>query len=130
MDEPAARGGEVLGALEARRVALLVAEVPGARPQEAAGERDRLTGARPVHRPGGVRARPLGAIHRHAVADPRVDAVDPSRLADVLQDRGSVRDGLLPGPRPEAVAQREHVRVRPDPGVAEQVPGATDAVPG
>ena len=63
---------------------------------------------------------------RLSVADVLVDAVLPRGLAHVGQDRRAVGDGLLVGPRTEPVAEREHVGVRPDAGVAEQVPGAAD----
>src|SRR5262249_37743668 len=46
------------------------------------------------------------------------------------QNRGTVRDRLGLQPRPEPVAQREHVRVRTHPRVAEQVPGAADDIAG
>ena len=47
-------------------------------------------------------------------------------VADVLQDRVAVGDGLLARPGPERVAERVHVGVGPDAGVAEQVPRAAD----
>ncbi len=43
-------------------------------------------------------------------------------------DRRAVGQHLGRGPRPEVVAEGEHVRVRADAGVAEQVPGAADRV--
>src|SRR3712207_8399712 len=42
------------------------------------------------------------------------------RLADVLEDRGTVRDRLRLRPRPEREAEREHVRVRPDAGIRDR----------
>ena len=55
-----------------------------------------------------------------------VDAALAGGVADVAQDRGAVGDRLRLGPRPEAVAERVHVGVGADPGVAEEVPGAAD----
>ena len=72
-------------------------------------------------------ARPASTSGRHhamAVADPGVDAVVARDLADVGQDRRAVGDRLGVLPRPEGVAQRVHVGVRADAGIAEQIPGA------
>ncbi len=63
---------------------------------------------------------------RVAEADVPVDAVLGRRLAHVVQDRRAVGDRLGSAPRAEGVAERVHVRVRSDAGVAEQVPGAAD----
>ena len=49
-------------------------------------------------------------------------------VADVVEDRGPVGDRLALLPGPEVVAEREHVRVRADARIAEQVPGAADGV--
>ena len=61
-------------------------------------------------------------------ADRPVDAVLARRVADVLADRRAVCDRLRARPRPERVAEREHVRVRSDAGEAEQVPRPADRV--
>ena len=58
------------------------------------------------------------------------DAVLPGGVLDVVADRLTVGDRLRVLPRPEGVAEGEHVRVRPDAGVAEQVPGSADGAPG
>ena len=101
----------------------LVVEVAGAGPQERArqltGALAGLDGDRPAR---GV-AVPLGLHHPVVVADVPVDAVLPRGLAQVVEDQRAVGQRLGASPRPEAVAEREHVGVRPDPGVAEQVPG-------
>src|ERR1019366_2811708 len=57
-----------------------------------------------------------------------VDAVIGGGLADVIQNPRSVGDRLRLGPWLERVAQREHVAVGADAGIAEQIPGAADAV--
>src|SRR5262245_18444240 len=59
-----------------------------------------------------------------------VDAGVGGGLADVREDRRPVGDRLGLGPRPEPVTQGVHVRVGSDPRIAEQIPGATDGVPG
>ena len=61
-------------------------------------------------------------------ADFLVDAVLGRGLADVVQDPRPVGDRLRLGPRLERIAQREHVAVGADAGIAEQIPGAADAV--
>src|SRR5919201_1317071 len=57
-----------------------------------------------------------------AVPDRAVDSVVARRLTDVAQNRRAVGDRLRLRPRPEGVAEGEHVRVRPDPRIAEEVP--------
>src|ERR1700722_8157208 len=62
------------------------------------------------------------------IADLLVDAVVGRGLADVVQNPRPVGDRLGLGPWLERIAEREHVRVGADAGIAEQVPGAADAV--
>ena len=59
-----------------------------------------------------------------AVADVRLDPVLDRGLFDVGLDRRAVGDRLRRPPGLEPEAQGEHVRVRPDARVFEQVPGA------
>ncbi len=61
-------------------------------------------------------------------ADAAVDAELPGGLPQVVQDGGPVDDGPVPQPGPEGVAEREHIGVGPDPGVAEQAPGPAEVV--
>src|ERR1700751_2833690 len=63
-----------------------------------------------------------------AEADLRIQAVLGRGLAHIVQDTRAVRDRLRLGPRLERIAEREHVAVGADAGIAEQVPGAADAV--
>jgi hypothetical protein len=122
---------EVPDAGEGRQVALVVAVVAAAHQEEAAGQRGRLA-VRPFgfHGPPRLFAGPRGPRHPVAEAnvllDPRLGRGGP----DVAEDRRAVRDRLGLGPRPEPVAEREHVRVRSHARIAEQVPGAADDVPG
>src|SRR5581483_673534 len=62
------------------------------------------------------------------VANLAVDAVLGRGLAHVVEDAWAVGDRLRLGPRLEGIAEREHVRVGADAGIAEQVPGAADGV--
>ena len=57
-----------------------------------------------------------------------VDAVIGGGLADVIQNPRPVGDRLRLGPRPERIAQREHVGVGSHAGIAKQIPGAADAI--
>src|SRR5450759_4174571 len=57
-----------------------------------------------------------------------VDAVIGCSLADIVQNPRPVGNRLRLGPWLERVAQREHVAVGADAWIAEQIPGAPDAV--
>src|SRR6202022_3242881 len=61
-------------------------------------------------------------------ADFLVDATLGGGLADIVQNPRPVGDRLRLGPWLERIAQREHVAVGADAGIAEQIPGAADAV--
>src|ERR1700754_4671725 len=61
-------------------------------------------------------------------ADFLLDAVLGGGLAHVIENPRPIGDRLRLGPRLERIAQREHVAVGADAGIAEQVPGAADAV--
>src|SRR5215831_18627687 len=61
--------------------------------------------------------------------NPLVDTVFGRGLAHVIENARPVRDGLRLGPWLEGIAEREHVAVRADAGIAEQVPGPADALP-
>src|SRR5690606_12489624 len=57
-------------------------------------------------------------------ADVLVDAVLSGGLVHILPDRGPIGDGLLFRARLERIAEREHVAVRADAGIAKEIPGA------
>src|SRR6516164_7836340 len=59
-------------------------------------------------------------------ADVAVDIELAGGVANILQDGGTVGDGVWGFPRTERVAEGVHVGVRTDAGVAEEVPGAAD----
>ena len=49
-------------------------------------------------------------------------------VADVIQYRGTIGDGLGVAPWAKAIAERVHVGVGANAGIAEEIPGATDRV--
>src|SRR4029077_5747201 len=122
---------EAFPALELGGVALLVAVVAGAHQEEVAGEPDGLAGLRPhrLDRPRGVLARPARARRAMAETDVAVHVVLGGRLTHVVEDRRTVGDGLRLPPGLEAVAQRVHVAVGADAGIAEEIPGAAHRRP-
>ena len=63
-----------------------------------------------------------------AVLDVPVDARDGRRLANVIAERFPARDDLLLRPRAPRETKGVEVRVGADARVAEEVPGAADAV--
>ena len=73
---------------------------------------------------------PRGGDDPVVETDVAVDAGLGRGVLDVLEDGVPVGNRLLAVPGPEGVPQGVHVRVRADAGVAEEVPGAADAVAG
>jgi hypothetical protein len=61
-------------------------------------------------------------------ADVAVDAISFRRLANISADRFAVGDRGIRLPGTERIAEREHVRIGANAGIAEQVPGAADGV--
>ena len=78
------------------------------------------------HGPGVGRRIPVGRSDMRVEPDVFVDAVLAGRLGQVFADVLAIRNGFWPVPRLERIAEREDVAVRPDAGVAEQVPGPAD----
>ncbi|MCY1294091.1 hypothetical protein D9M70_433730 [compost metagenome] len=115
-----------------RAVALGIAVVAGADIEQAGAQAQTavIRRALGLDRPAGRGAVPCGADDLVAEADMLGDAGFLGGLADIGADRRPVGDGLGAAPGLEAVAQRVHVRVRADAGVAEQVPGAADGIAG
>src|SRR5581483_9284823 len=62
------------------------------------------------------------------VANLAVDAVLGRGLANVIENARASGDRLRFGPRLEGIAERVHVRVGADAGIAEQIPGAADGM--
>ena len=117
--------GELVGARELRLVAALVVVVAASSP--TAGRAVivlRLAVVVDLDRPAWRCRVPGGAEHLVAVADQLVDAVLLGDRAEVVEDQRAVGQRGVAGPRPPVEAEREHVGVRADAGVAEQVPGA------
>ncbi len=127
--------GEVVEAGDLGGEPALVVVVARAAPQHVAGHRGRgrlpagdvgaLDGDRPA---GGARV-PVGGRHPPGVADQPVDVVLRGDGAQVVEDRGAVGQRPVAAPRAPREAEGEHVGVRADAGVAEQVPGAAGALP-
>src|SRR5947209_1470514 len=63
-----------------------------------------------------------------AVTNLLVDAVLGRGLAHIIEDARAVGDRLRLGPRLEGIAEREHVAVGADAGIAEEIPGAADGL--
>ena len=125
--------GEVGRAGKFRRVAFLVFVIARAHEQEIAGEADDFGRALAhralgLHGPARLRRRPRRALDAVVEADLLVDAVVDRGLAHVVQNPRPVGDRLRLGPRFERIAERIHVGVGADAGIAKQVPGAADAV--
>src|SRR5205807_7403063 len=78
--------------------------------------------------PYGVGGGPVRSDNAVVETDVAVDALLGSHVLDVAEDGAAVGDGLIARPGTEPVAEREHVGVRADTRIAEQVPGATDSV--
>ena len=121
---------EALGALEFRGERLVVAIVARAHEEEVARELHGLAVVLGLHRPARLLGRPLRSHHLVPEPDRRLDVVLARGLTDVAEDVGAVGDRLRLPPRLERVAEREHVGVRADARVAEEVPGAADGVAG
>ena len=119
---------EVLRAGELRRVALVVVVVAAASEQEVAGDLHLFAVALDAKRPPVVRVGPVGGDHLLAVPDVLVDAGLGDRLLEIVHDRRAVGDGLLGRPRLEPESEGEHVGVRADARVLEQVPGAAEVL--
>ena len=125
--------GEIRHARELRRIARLVFVIARAHEQEIAGEAHELgcalaRDALGLDGPARVRRRPRRALDAMTEADVLLDAVLGCCLAHVVQDLRPIGDRLRIGPRLEGIAEREHVAVGADAGIAEQVPGAADTV--
>ena len=72
--------------------------------------------------PACVGGGPCRPPHVVAETDMPVDAEIARGLGHIAQDRRTIRDRLGLGPRTERITQRIHVRIRPDSGIAEQIP--------
>src|SRR5262249_14188915 len=131
MDDLAA---EIRSSGKLRRVALLVAVIARAHEEEVAGKTHRLGRALArdafgLDRPARVGCRPRRALHAMAEPDLAVDAVLGRGLAHIIENARAVGDRLRLGPRLEGIAEREHVAVGADAGIAEEIPRAADRLP-
>jgi hypothetical protein len=111
-----------------RVVRALVVVVAAAEVEEAARQLLARAVALDRHGPARLVARPVGPHDLAAETDSLGDAVLLGGLAQVFQDLRPVGDGVGVGPRLEREAERHHVGVGSDAGVAEEVPGAAQRV--
>ena len=123
------RALEVVGSGKLRRVALVVVVVAAAGEQERAGDVLLLTVGLDAHRPPVVRVGPVDALHVVPITDVLAEPVLADGLVEIADDRGPVGDRLGIRPRLEPEAEGEHVGVRPDARILEQVPGAAEILP-
>ena len=122
--------GEVVDAIERGREPRGIIIIAAAHVQEAAGQRCGRTfrAGLDVERPPRIGGRPGRGEHADAEADVPIDPERGGGVGDIVADRLAPCDRLLARPGSEREAERVHVRVRSDPGIAEQVPGAADRV--
>ena len=125
MDDPALEG---LHPRPLGRVALRVAVIALAHPEEVRGEADRLAGVRPraLERPEILLARPAGRGDPVPVADVRAEVVLVDDLAHVGEDLRGRRDRRA-GPGLEAIAEGVEVAVGADARIAMGDPRAAEA---
>ena len=76
------------------------------------------------HMPARIAARPIRRHNAVAEMDVRVDPVFHCGFVDIFMYCGAIGDGFFMQPRLEAVTERMHVGVRPDTGIAKQIPGS------
>jgi hypothetical protein len=128
MDDPAA---ERVLPFEPRRVTV-VGVVAGSREQEVARHVEDLAVAGPLDSddPVTARRREVSADDLVPEVDVRAEVVLVDRLVQVVEDLAGVSDRVVLRPRLEAEAERVEASVRPDPGVAEEVPGSADRIAG
>ena len=79
--------------------------------------------------PACARTRPAGGKHFMAEPDMRLQIVLGDGVVQIAEDRRTVGDRFWIEPGFEAVAERVHVAVRPNPGIAEQIPGSARLLP-
>ena len=113
--------------LPLRRIALGVAVIALAHPEEIRGEANRLAGvgSRGFDGPEIFLARPFGRGDGVLIADVAGEIVFLDHLAHVFQDFGGARDRRA-GPWLEAVAEGMEVAVGADAGITVGAPGAAE----
>jgi hypothetical protein len=109
---------------------MVVAIVAAAQIEEIASERNRLARGFAFRIDGRSRVggRPCGAGHAMLESNLAMDSVLARCVANVAEYRETIGKGSRIGPRPESVAERVHIGVRPYARIAKQVPCAADRV--
>ncbi len=113
--------------VECRQVAMLEVVITGAHEQQSAAQLAAGAGAHRLDDPGRRLARVVRPDDPATVLNPAFDTMFSGRLADVSEDGGAICNCLRLPPGPETVAQGVHIAIGADPGVAEQIPGTTEA---
>ena len=116
---------KALAARNLRIVGRIVVVVSGPQKQELAGH---LAGSPRIvferQCPARDCAVPVGGKHLAAKPDIAADVAVIDDLVEIFQNRRTIGNRLFMGPRLELEAQRVHVRIRTDAGIAEQIPGS------
>lgn len=108
----------------------VVVVVTGAEDDEARGVGLLVAIVVHVERPDVVATRPVGGPESVAEEDVGVDAVLLGGILHVLGDGGALGNGVVLVPRVPGKTKGEEIRVRPDAGIAEQIPGTSNGVAG
>src|SRR5690554_1447287 len=110
---------------EIRFVALVIVVVTGTTHQEVSGVGFLVAGLLILggHCPALICAGPLGSFYRHTVPDVLFDIVFLRGFRHITLDGCAIGQHLAAGPGSEVITEGEHVGIRTDAGIAEQVPG-------
>ena len=121
---------EITFVREVRFVALIIIVVAGTPDHEVGGVVLGFAGFFVQGRefPAFVDARPVRRFDGQAKANVALNVVFPRGLRHIILDRRTIRQHLATSPGAEVVAEGEHVRIRADTRVTEQVPGATQGL--
>src|SRR5688500_9233856 len=106
-------------------ITIFVVVVAGTEINKAAGELFLARIGLHVERPNRAVTRPASPPHPVTVTDRLIDLALPSRFADVVENRGPIRDGLCIPPRTKSISESVHVRVRTYSRIPKQVPRST-----
>ena len=118
---------ELTDALELRREAFVVTVVARGREQPFTGEGLACACAHDfdVNRPAGIRRGPRCRAHFVVIANLAINAMLLGRLAQIVENRAPIGNGLVVHPRLELIAKGMQVRVGPNAGITKQVPRTT-----
>ncbi len=115
-----------LPARQVRRERVIVIVITRPDEQEPATIDPGAIGCLDAETPARLVAVPCGSRHLVLQQDPVAKTVLNRRFLNVVADGAALGDAEIARPRPEAIAEGEHVAVRAHAGVAEQVPCPAD----